>query len=249
MELVIDARETRLIDELKNDKLKDFCSETVFKTTNLETGDVRFIKDGKPKCVIERKSLTDYVESIKTKRLTEQTIRLDALRKENPDILVIILFESGPLTTNQYINGVSRDAIYTSLTNKMLRNKFYLIHSNDISDSALWISKIFTKLPLFLNKRFEYNTNSYCKSTIKTVKKENNNPELCFIQQLCQIPDVSVLTAKSIQKHYKNMPTLIRSYENIIEIEDRQQMLKDIVIKVRSIGEQTSKKIHDYLYN
>ena len=249
MELIIDAREIRLIDQLKSETLKDFCSETEFKIENLDVGDLLFKQNGKPKCVIERKSLTDYAESIKTNRLTNQTIRLDAFRKENPGLIVIILFESTPLATDQRINGISRDAIYTSLICKVLRNKFYLIKSNDISDSALWISKIFTKLPLFINKQFEYNNNSYLKSTIQVVKKENNNPKLCFINQLCQIPDVSTDTAKAIQKHYKNMPTLIRSYENIIDIEDREQMLKDILIKVRPIGVITSKQIYQYFYD
>lgn len=89
---------------------------------------------------------------------------------------------------------------------------------------------------------------------IKIKKKENNNPENCSIIMLCQIPGVSTKISKTVFNNYTNISNLVIEYNKLIEIKDKEQLLKDLSFeinndKTRKIGPVISKRIYNYLFS
>ena len=71
------------------------------------------------------------------------------------------------------------------------------------------------------------------------------NTTVCFINQLHQIPGVSINMAQNIVDQYLSMSNLISKYN---ETEDKEGMLKDIKISNRKLGPVVSKRVYEYLF-
>ena len=257
MELIIDSHEHKLIDAMDSEHLKKECGNVYYDVEELDVGDIIFRCpiDKKVYCLIERKTYEDYASSITDKRLKNQSMRISQLKKENPEIIIIYLIEGKHISKDhKFYNGITRDSLYSSIVNKVLRDKFIIYHTADIYDTALIISKFYDQLPEHYNpcltkvndERIEY------LKTIKVAKKENLTPENAYICQLSQIPGVSIDIANIIYRHYPCMKQLIYAYGGCQTIVDKEQLLANICLpianeKLRKLGKVLSKKIYEYI--
>ena len=82
-------------------------------------------------------------------------------------------------------------------------------------------------------------------NSISSVKKENFTPEMCYISQLCQLPQVSYNTAKSIQSRYQTMSSIVQAL-----VSNRSETIttvSNLKVKDRRIGQSIAQRLCDYL--
>jgi ERCC4-type nuclease len=256
IKLIIDCRENKLISAMKSDFLKKECGHVSFDTQQLDVGDIIYQLNGLILCLIERKTVDDYASSIVDKRLKNQSMRISQLKKSNPNIFIIYIIEGNHLhKDHKFRNGITRNAFYSSLMNRLFIDKFLIYQTADINDTSLIITKIYDKLPEYFSQiqtetfdeRLEY------LKTIKLAKKENMTPNNCYLFQLSQIPGVSIEIANLISKKYQSMVFLILTYEKQTTIEEKETLLANILLpiannKSKRLGKVLSKRIYEYLY-
>ena len=243
IELLIDNRETKIKEHFKN---KDYVT-----IENLELGDIIFKYNNEIVLIIERKTLSDLAASIKDGRYNEQKKRLLSNYAKHK---ILYIIEGNMNKSSDYIvGGLPMYTLFSSVINMLLRDNINVYKSIDIQETLRFIKKFIKKLKKqgisFLTKK----EISYTQAVIKSKKKENMTPKICYLQQLSQIPRVSYKIAKTISQEYTSIVDLIKNY-NILETEeDKKNMLKDIKTtsasgKQRKIGKKVSENIYCYLY-
>ena len=99
----------------------------------LPRGDIVIKKDDDETiCIIERKTLTDLMASIKDGRYTEQSFRLSNASNV-PNHNIIYLIEGN---INSIVNPIEKKTIYTSLTSINLFKGFSLTRTQNVKESA-----------------------------------------------------------------------------------------------------------------
>uniref|UniRef100_A0A6C0BK07 ERCC4 domain-containing protein n=1 Tax=viral metagenome TaxID=1070528 RepID=A0A6C0BK07_9ZZZZ len=254
MQIIIDSRENKLIRALESDYLKKECNHLIFDIDQLDVGDIMYQDGSQVVCLVERKTLEDYVNSITDKRSKNQSLRIQQLRKQFPQMIVIYLIEGAFVPKDhKFYNGITRDALYTSLIHRVTRDHYTLYRSCDIYDTALIITKLYDQLSQIVSSPSEQDHEKieYLK-TIKLAKKDNMTPENCYLCQLSQIPGSSIDFAQAIAKQYPNMVSLINAYQQV-PISQRDQLLAELIVpvanhKVRRLGNVLSQRIYQYLF-
>lgn len=90
-------------------------------------------------------------------------------------------------------------------------------------------------------------------ATISTKKKNNINPSNWEAIALSSIPGISVVIASEILKHYQNIGTLYKKYDEINDDCINEKLLSTIELttktgKTRKLGLVASKKIYQYVF-
>jgi len=256
LELVIDTREHWIFqdkykEQLEKLNIKYTCKQLdvgdfVFRfKENTDTDNMGVEKTSKDIIIIERKTVDDYVSSIKSKRLHNQRIRLKKTLEENPSCTLIYLLE-GDVERETFVRN--------SIIHCIIRDKIYYMNSSSMDktfDVLVEIWKTVCKNPEFYSgKVTEINNDShfdYLKN-VKLEKKDNITTENCFILQLSQIPGISITMAKKIQEKYKNIHDLFAAYK-LLENENNAKKQENMLTCIQSLGKKTSKKVYDYMWN
>ena len=210
MSLVIDCRETRLIEEIN--KLKAKFSEfnnIEINIQQLDIGDIIFRNNGQDIFIIERKNVADLIASIKDGRYEEQSLRLGNCNVHKHNVSYLI---EGKMVVDHKINKL----LFSSLFSILYYKGFSVLRTFDVQESAFIILQIFCKLskdwlkPSYYNMNINANANanintneienvsnankSYGKSygeVIKKTKKDNISTNNIGAIMLSQIPGVS----------------------------------------------------------
>ena len=200
MSLVIDCRETKLIEEMN--KLKTKFSEfnnIEINIQQLNIGDIIFRNNEQDIFIIERKNVADLIASIKDGRYEEQSLRLANcnLHKHNVSYLI-----EGKMVLDHTINKL----LFSSLFSILYYKGFSVIRTFDVQESAFVILQTFCKLskdllkPSYYNMNTNTNTNEGENSAnanksygevIKKTKKDNISTNNIGAIMLSQIPGVS----------------------------------------------------------
>ena len=172
------------------------------------------------------------------------------------------------------------NATYSAFINILTRDDLHILETNDIWATLCLLNKLWIqigkkyseiigdcKISPHLSNVEQHNFH-YTKQ-IKSVKKENINPQVCFIDQLGRIPGVSPNFATFIAEKYNNMQSLILAYEEIDENivylgatkrskpisgrKKRERLLENITVvsdngNTRKVGPIVSTRIYHYLY-
>lgn len=241
MKVILDERERDLYDQCVSIQ----CSQstpscTIVSKEVLDLGDILFqTDDGKDVLLIERKSFSDLIASIKDGRYEEQSYRLLNSSGFPPHSIVYVL--EGVLS--QLRTPIEKKILYSAITSLNFFKGFSVHRTSSVRETAEWvlhmadkIEKEFSKgkIPyyltqpftrLFANSQSQSNTiteneniNTSIETTltsadycsvVKKTKKENVTPENIGEIILCQIPGISSTTAIAIMQHYDNFPHFI----------------------------------------
>lgn len=247
IELVIDVREHHIIEKLNEYKMKFFQEQ-------LAVGDIVFRQDGEIIFIIERKTVNDLKASICDGRAREQKLRLMGSGIPIEKILYLI---EGNLDKNleTKVSGLPVSTLLGSLINTQLRDNIKVYKTLSLDETVNYIIKMVDKFSkdgdtYFQNKQvisqIEY------ASSLKKTKKANMTPEVWFICQLTQIPQVTDKIAEIIVFKYKNLVTLIREYEKTPD-HLRVKLIADLTYelssgKSRRIGDKISERIYNFMY-
>lgn len=250
IECLIDHRELKLIENLQLQSVENLNCSINFNVKSLDIGDIIFKYEDKYLCIIERKTVSDYVSSITDGRLKNQTIRIKSIPNEDKcDIFSIIYLIEGhiPDENIDYMNGINADTLKSSIWGKILRDNFHVIYSNNLNNTCYILKNIFEKLFKLipdLNKNKTGGLENEYMKTLKINKKQNLTPKICYITQLSQIPGLSIDIAGKIYEKYNTFPDLIEAYNKCLTIKEKQKLL----MSIDKIGKILSERVYNFIY-
>lgn len=225
MKIVIDKRERGILEIIKeNDDIE-------YEEKMLDIGDIQIMNDeDEIEYLIERKTINDLMSSIIDGRYKEQKTRI--LENIDKSKFIYLIEMTGYVKKyEKMINGF--------LLNNIFRDNITIIYSFNIQHSINLIITFYNKLKykefLIDNKMVNFIHNQTKKKKILENKFEN---------VLMCIPNVSQETAKVIKLKYDKLINLIDDFK-----ENGEDILSDIIINKRKIGNKMSKNIYNYLIN
>lgn len=249
MDLILDERETQMKDRFQFLKTNDSCVE--YSHRPLDLGDILISKDNVDLFILERKTLSDLLASIKDGRYEEQSYRLMHSTPLNNHHIVYII--EGMMS--QLHSPIEKKTVYSAIIRLQAFKGFSVIRTNNVNETCDYVLSLFNKTKKELSNGNEIwctdsenkdHTKDYC-SVIKKVKKENVTRENISEILLCQIPGVNNVSAKAILKHYEDI------YELMTRIREDPCCLNSITIeskgKVRKLAKNISQNIVLYLGN
>jgi ERCC4-type nuclease len=247
MIIKIDVREQELLSNIN--KLVLFTP--IFKqlkvsSENLPLGDVIIEDEKEEKIIIERKTISDLLASIKDGRYEEQSYRLNGLPHHNHNIIYLI---EGDVNKTNRFKDTQTDKLtsYSAMFSLNYYKGFSVFRSFNLDETAMIICNMAYKLEKngkngfyssnhLLSEKAEKaekaententeknddNSNKNYVSVIKKVKKENVTAENIDEIMLCQIPGINSVTALAIIKKFISLSNLIK------ELELNSECLKD----------------------
>jgi ERCC4-type nuclease len=201
----------------------------VYEVKQLDVGDVVYTDNNDNiLCIIERKTINDYVQSVTDGRLKNQLLRIKSMNISK----VIILIE-GTVSLDTKTIGITNDALHSSLVNKIIKDDVYLLMSVDVVHTFYLINKVYNSL---LNEAYVPTNNLNYMQTVKCKKKENMTPQNCYIMQLSQIPGISCEIAKLIAQKYPSFKAL---YQGVTS--------KTSLTNIDKIGKVLAARVYEYL--
>lgn len=234
IKILLDVRERKVIDKLRLEFEKN-GNKIDYEIEMLDLGDFVFMREDGSKVIVERKTWDDFSKSIVDGRYREQKIRY----KSQPWQVIYLLEGDCKSVVKR-----KQDIIESCMLSMIIRDKISVIKTKNINDTTKWLIKMYNKLIKLGDISKEEPT--YL-DTLCVNKKDNLTPEICFQNQLRQIPGVSTKIAKIISKEYPNFPALISKYETLEE-ENRPALLKEINTGKRRLGKKLSAKIYNFIY-
>ena len=247
MELIIDHRE--------KDLKKYYQTYENVSFDNLDLGDIKFNYNGEIFLLIERKTIKDFVSSIKDKRYSEQKLRL----KNNIELNKILYLIEGNIEdySHEKIDGIPKKTIISTLISLLLKDNIKVYQTASLKGSLEFISRIYHRLKekpenIILNSKQNSNLpiddeNKYC-NYIKLKKKDNLTSNICYISQLSQIPGISNKIASQIANKYTSMIIICKECsENPNLLENFEYIISDD--KIRKLGKKKNATIYNFLFN
>jgi len=248
MIIKIDTREHDLLQQVTQLVANiPIFKNIVIKSETLPIGDIIISDDKEDKLIIERKTVSDLLSSIKDGRYEEQSYRLNGLNHHNHNIVYLIEGDVNRVNRFKTDNKVEKLTLYSAMFSLNYYKGFSVFRSFSLEETATIICNMSYKLNKDLTKKPYYqniedvqlitdkkeenedeqiaNNNVVEKdyvSVIKKIKKENITPDNIGEIMLCQIPGISSVTALAIMEKYNNLPNLIK------ELELNNDCLKDI---------------------
>ena len=249
----VDVRENDLLQQINQLIVNvPIFKNIIIKSEALPIGDIIIEDEKEEKLIIERKSVSDLLASIKDGRYEEQSYRLNGSPYHNHNVIYLIEGDVNKANRFKSDNGLGSEklTLYSAMFSLNYYKGFSVFRSFSLTETATIIcnmayklGKDETKQPFYKNtfnkeenckeenckeeKDYkEENCKKDCKkdyvNVIKKVKKENITTENIDEIMLCQIPGISSVTAITIIEKYKNLSTLIK------ELESNPDCLKNI---------------------
>ena len=274
-ELQIDSREHKLIELLKEVKIKNFeivtkqlkLGDIVIKRKTLDNSETNN-SDSNNDCsdtilIFERKTTQDLLASINDGRYKEQNARLCS-NYDKTKICYLIENSINSQLSKYRKNG--KQIVIGALVNKMCRDNIKILRTDYLEQSLEFLLNICKKVvekPEFFKTETSKNTNILAENTntsskldsnytetIKIAKKDNINKNTFGLISLTIIPGISSNIAKLIIEQYGSLNELIVKIN-----QEPGQVSKDIADiklttttgKQRRLGSKLADKILEIL--
>jgi ERCC4-type nuclease len=237
IKIVIDERETAIFSACTQQQSQS--QQIEIEKRVLDIGDILIDDENNvPQIIIERKSLSDLVASIKDGRYEEQSHRLQhASHIPTHNIMYIVEGMFSQLRSPQ-----DKKMVLSAMTSLQFFKGFSVIRTCSVTETTEFILNMADKISRDLNKgkipafsqkdlvvdeekedleernqnqnQNPTTTKKYCE-VVKKVKKENITKENMGEIILCQIPGISSITAIAIMNYVENsLPKLLDILKN-----------------------------------
>jgi len=241
MDLVVDAREHSLIEDLRN-----YQKESVnVLTEHMELGDVMIRKDGVPLLLIERKSVDDLLASLKDGRYHDQRRRWKEFQIDLPQARVAIWIEGDLLAARS-----ADEKILGSLVNSLHRlQSIHGILVYQVSGRPAFLRSIDMMLDKFLKDPHHLLPPTDCplppsEGTFVDLKKYKKttviSPKCLWHNILTMVPGVSSAMANKIMESF---PT----FRSLMECNDVQQLSTIQLSTSRKLGKVIATRIMELM--
>jgi len=224
--LYIDYRERALLEECQ--KIKSDYPKITIESKNLHIGDMMLEKN-----ILERKTWADLEASIKDRRYTEQSFRLQEAMKEGYRVYYWV---EGDLT--QYQGTLPKENLRKALFGLMEKG-FFVMQTKDCKDTALCLMQFVEKC----SNPTEALT--YEESCITKQKQKNITRDNISLFMLSQIPSISMKTAQILMSRYGHIDELFRKHsENPNEF---QEFIYEKEGKSKKLNKNIIQNLNHYL--
>jgi len=229
IQIEIDNREPSIIKEYFNsiDNKK-----VITKLKNLDQGDF-IIKDSNENIllIIERKTISDLLSSVKDSRYIEQSDRY--LELDLPSSKIYYLIEGDYEKFEK--TSIEFKTIYSCIFSLSYKKEFSLLFTNNTFNTIVIIEQ-------FLIRLLENKLSSNYK--VNLVKKNSITPENINTYMLNLVPGIGFKTAESILENYNN------SVEKLInELKIDENCLDNLKVNSKKISKKIILNIKNYLIN
>ena len=228
MIIEIDNREPTIIKEYFSN---NSCNKLfTYNFKNLEQGDF-IIRDQEENIllIIERKTISDLLSSVKDNRYIEQSERY--LQLNIPSNKIIYIIEGN--YENFHKDSIEFKTIYSCIFSLNYNKGFTVLFTESVNSTCIIIEE-------YLNRLIENKISS--KFKVNLIKKQTVTKENIDSYMLNLVPGVGLQTAKEILFNYDR-----KIYNLISAIEKDQDTLKNIKIKNRKISSKVITNIYEYL--
>jgi len=238
MKIVVDHRESDLITEL-NRTLE--CQDAIeLCVENLDIGDITIQTDN-PVFIIERKSVSDLLSSIKDGRYEEQCHRLthaDSLPQHHKMYLIEGKYNTLPIPQQKLV--------LSAITSLIFFKGFSVFRTDGILSTANFIIHFAEKIGRDLAKgrpvhffQTEHATPTEYVNVVKRSKKQNITSDNIGAIMLCQIPGVSNNIATALMEGHASFGAFVRA------VQDNPTCIDGITITAGDKRRKVSKTIID----
>lgn len=207
----VDYREKKFIELTKKYKQLD----NIIYVKNLNIGDI-IIYNENNRIIIERKTETDLISSIKDGRYKEQKIRL--LNENNNNTIIIYIIEGNSVSNGN--NNINSSMFHGSLISMVFRDNINILRTFNINETVILILKIWDRL--CKKKEDFFNEELKCSQL-------NNEIKIIKINQ-SSIDDKIGLknTCESDEKKNENIKNVNLEYLECIKTEKKKNMNPNI---------------------
>lgn len=228
MIIEIDNREPTIIKEYFSNN--SYNKLFTYKFKNLEQGDF-IIRDHDEHIllIIERKTISDLLSSVKDNRYIEQSERY--LQLDIPSNKIIYIIEGN--YENFHKDSIEFKTIYSCIFSLNYNKGFTVLFTESVNSTCIIIEE-------YLNRVIENKISS--KFKLNLIKKQTVTKENIDSYMLNLVPGVGLQTAKEILLNYDG-----KIYNLISAIEKDSDALKNIKIKNRKISSKVITNIYEYL--
>ena len=193
----LDSREGALIDALS----LVAPGTASLSVSQLLEGDV-VITESNQRIVIERKTIEDFYNSIKSKRLFDQIGRIYESSSKSPGVatIVVIVLEGAPSSTPAMYPLVT--SMYQSL---LLRDKIAILRTDSVEETARLILSLASRVGKFFSSPNEYSSLVHVERYGRKVSGLN----VPYLKLLMSIHGISANRAQAIAQTYPTMDALV----------------------------------------
>ena len=174
MIIKVDIREHDLLQQINilTTNIPIF-KDIVIKSETLPLGDIIICDDKEDKLVIERKSVTDLLASIKDGRYEEQSYRLNGLNHRNHNIIYLIEGDVNRVNRFKTDNRVEKLTLYSAMFSLNYYKGFSVFRSFSLEETATIVCNMAYKLKKDPTKKAFFTNNNALRMTTEATKVSN----------------------------------------------------------------------------
>ena len=183
----------------------------------MDVGDI-VVRDADTKAyrvIIERKTCKDLAASINDGRYKEQKLRLMTVSCPCKGYLIEGTYpEEGiafPSARGGKTRCVAKTTYYSVLVGTTVRDGMQVFQTESLAHTVTFIAQMLKKLPSYAVTATADDYQEALVNTVRTKKKENLTPAVCYTAQLAQVPGMSYSMAQAVQRAYPTMRALLNS--------------------------------------
>lgn len=237
MKTYIDCRESGLITLCTNANFE-------FIQKSLDIGDILITnEEDVVLCIIERKTTSDMIASIKDGRYKEQHNRLVNNFDKKHILYIIENYKSFSTLIDKRLES--------SIIHSIFRDDLKFMFSKNLEDTFYMIQSIFERVQK--NPSY-FMPNQTCSSTEtnnyfhqKNIKKTTNSIESVNANLFCQIPGVSSKTAFGLVGEFSTIYNMISTLKQLESEAEQISLLSGIKINSRKMNKSIVQNIIDFL--
>jgi ERCC4-type nuclease len=175
MFIKIDTREPDLLQHINHlQSTVPIFKNLIIKSETLPIGDIIIANGEEEKLVIERKSVSDLLASIKDGRYEEQSYRLNGLNHHNHNIIYLIEGDVSKVNRFKIDNKVEKLTLYSAMFSLNYYKGFSVFRSFSLEETATLICNMAYKIEKELGNKQPYYNNKTIASveTVTSVVEE-----------------------------------------------------------------------------
>jgi ERCC4-type nuclease len=172
----VDTREQDLLQQITYLTANiPIFKDIVIKSETLPIGDIIICDDKEDKLVIERKSVSDLLASIKDGRYEEQSYRLNGLNHHNHNIIYLIEGDVNRVNRFKSDNKVEKLTLYSAMLSLNYYKGFSMFRSFSLEETATIICNMAYKIGKDPTKKAFYQNATAILQPIPQVSLENSS--------------------------------------------------------------------------
>ena len=165
MFIKIDTREPDLLQHINHlQSTIPIFKNLVIKSETLPIGDIIIADDKEEKLIIERKSVSDLLASIKDGRYEEQSYRLNGLNHHNHNIIYLIEGDVSKVNRFKSDNRVEKLTLYSAMFSLNYYKGFSVFRSFSLEETATLICNMAYKVEKEMENKKPYYANNFVAS-------------------------------------------------------------------------------------